>query len=221
MNDIEKIIKERHSVRSYLDKKIDKDKVKVLNELIRTINQKADLNIQLIMDDGDVFDKFILHYGRLKNCKNYIALIGENNSLLEEKIGYYGEQIVLKAQELGLNTCWVAGTYKKSSVSAKIGANEKLVCVIAIGYGQTNGIKRKSKDIKDVTNSKNYPDWFKKGIEFALLAPTAMNQQKFKFEYIDDENVKAISGRGAMTKIDLGIAKYHFELGANKKINWK
>ena len=148
MNNIEKIVKERHSVRSYLDKKIEQDKVDELNKLIDSINKEADLNIQLILDDGDVFDKFILHYGRLKNCKNYIALIGENSNLLEEKIGYYGEQIVLKAQELGLNNCWVAGTYKKSSVSAKIGKNEKLVCVIAIGYGQTNGVERKSKSIK-------------------------------------------------------------------------
>ena len=48
-----------------------------------------------------------------------------------------------------------------------------------------------------------------------------INEQKFKFEYIDEENVKALAGKGSMTKIDLGIVKYHFELGANKKINWK
>ena len=168
-----------------------------------------------------MFDKFILHYGRLKNCKNYIALIGEHNKNLDEKVGYFGEQIVLKAQELGLNTCWVAGTYSKNSVKAKINKNEKLVCIIAIGYGETNGKPRKSKSLEDVTNSKEYPDWFKKGIEYALLAPTALNEQKFKFEYIDEDIVKVNPGIGPMTKIDLGIVKYHFELGANKKINWK
>ena len=89
-----------------------------------------------------------------------------------------------------------------------------------IGYGDTNGVVRKSKTIEEVTNSKNYPDWYRKGIEFALLAPTAINQQKFKFEYIDDYNIKAIPGRDPMTKIDLGIVKYHFELGANRRINW-
>jgi len=221
MDNIEKIIRERHSVRSYLDKEIEMNKVSKLDTLINNINDNEDLNIQLILNDSEVFDKFILHYGRLKNCKNYIALIGKNDNFLEEKVGYFGEKIVLKAQELGLNTCWVAGTYKKSSVKAKINNNEKLVCIIAIGYGQTNGNVRKSKSIEDVSISVEYPDWYKKGIEFALLAPTALNQQKFKFEYIDDNNVKAISEKGAMTKIDLGIVKYHFELGANKKINWK
>ena len=221
MDNIEKLIRERHSVRSYLDKEIENEKVKKINDLINSINEEENLNIQLIINDGEAFDKFILHYGRLKNCKNYIALIGKKDNSLDEKVGYNGERIVLKVQELGLNTFWVAGTYKKSAVKAKIAKDEKLVCVIAIGYGETNGVIRKSKTIDEVTVSTNYPDWFKLGIEFALLAPTAVNQQKFKFEYIDENTVKAIPGRGAMTKIDLGIVKYHFELGANKKINWK
>ncbi len=221
MNNIEKLIKERHSVRSYLDKEIELDKVNELNKLIEEANKEANLNIQLILNDREVFDKYVLHYGKIKNCANYIALVGPNDSKLPEKVGYYGEKIVLKAQELGLNTCWVAGTYKKSAVKATINKSEKLVCIIAIGYGETNGITRRSKTIQDVTDSKESPDWFKKGIEYALLAPTAMNQQKFKFKYIGDYEVKAIPGVGPMNKIDLGIVKYHFELGANKKIIWK
>ena len=173
------------------------------------------------MNDSEVFDKFILHYGRLENCKNYIALIGKKDTTLEEKVGYFGEQIVLKAQELGLNTCWVAGTYKKKIVKAKINDNERLVCVIAIGYGKTNGKERRSKKIEDVTLTVNYPLWYKKGIAYALLAPTALNEQKFKFEYLNDNNVKAHKGIGPMTKIDLGIVKYHFELGANMDIDWQ
>ena len=221
MFDSEKIIKERHSVRSYLDKDIDKEIITELNKMIHLINESENLNIQFILNDPEVFDKFILHYGRIKNCKNYIALIGKDDSSLEEKVGYFGEQIVLKAQELGLNTCWVAGTYKKSSVKAKINDGEKLVCIIAIGYGNSSGNARKSKTISDVSLSKEYPDWYKKGVEFSLLAPTALNQQKFKFEYIDDNHVRVFPGKGSMTKIDLGIVKYHFELGANKKIIWK
>ena len=148
-------------------------------------------------------------------------MIGKKNDLLEEKIGYNGEKIVLLAQELGLNTCWVGGTYKKNAVNAKIESGEKLVCIIAIGYGETSGKPRKSKKIQEVTKSLNYPLWFQKGVEYALLAPTAINQQKFKFEYLADNNVKATSGIGPMTKIDLGIVKYHFELGANREISWK
>ena len=221
MNNIEKIIRERHSVRSYLEKEIEKEKVDELNKLIMDMNKNNKLHIQLILNDGETFDKFIFHYGRLKNCRNYIALIGKKDVTLDETVGYYGEQLVLKAQELGLNTCWVAGTYRKRSVKAKINDTEKLVCIIAIGYGETSGNARKSKTISEVTISKEYPEWYKKGIEFALLAPTAMNQQKFKFEYLGNDNVKVLAGKGKMTKIDLGIIKYHFELGANKKVNYQ
>lgn len=48
-----------------------------------------------------------------------------------------------------------------------------------------------------------------------------MNQQKFKFER-EGEKVIAKAGIGFYTKIDLGIAKYHFEVGAKKdKSIWK
>ncbi len=218
---IEKIINERHSVRSYLDKEIEKDKITKLNNEINSINKNNNLNIQLVLNDREVFDKFILSYGRIKNCNNYIALIGKKNKDLDEVVGYYGEKLVLLAQELGLNTCWVAGTYRKGLVKAKINEDEKLVCIIALGYGKTSGVKRKSKKFDDVVECSNYPDWFKKGVEYSLLAPTAMNQQKFKFNYIDKNIVEAKAIRGHLTKLDLGIVKYHFELGAKKEIEWR
>ena len=219
MKNIEKLIRERHSVRNYLEKSIEDEKVKELNKLIDEINKENDLNIQLMLND-DIFDKLIFSYGFIKGCNNYIAMIGKNSDDLEEKLGYNGEKIVLKAQELGLNTCWVGGTYKKRSVRAKIKSDEKMVCVIAIGYGATSGNPRKSKSIEDIAVTKDYPDWFKRGVEFALLAPTALNSQSFKFEYIDEDHVKAHVGKTHLAKVDMGIVKYHFELGADKTINW-
>ena len=125
-------------------------------------------------------------------------------------------------QELGLNSCWVAGTYSKSSVKVNINKDEKLVCIIAVGYGENSGYSRKSKSFDDVSISKEVPEWYKKGIEYALLAPTAINQQKFKFELLDNNVVSVKAGIGPMTKIDLGIVKYHFELGAGKdNFKWK
>lgn len=182
MKNIEETIKSRHSVRKFTDKEIDKKTVDKLNELIKECNKEGNLNIQLILNNGETFDKFILHYGKLKNAKNYLAMIGKKNKKLEENIGYYGQRLVLEAQELGLNTCWVAGTYSKDSVKATINKDEKLVCIIAIGYGENQGIPHKGKTFDDVSITKDVPDWYKKGIEYALLAPTAINQQKFKFE---------------------------------------
>lgn len=213
---IEDLVKSRHSVRKYLAKSIEEDKIKEIQELIDKINKENDLHIQLILNEREAFSKFYLNYGKL-NASNYITLIGKNSKDLDEKVGYFGEMIVLKAQELGLNTCWVAGTYSKREVKADIKDDEKLVCIIAIGYGENQGIKRNSKRFKDVSYTLDAPDWYVKGVEFALLAPTAINQQKFKFELIDNNKVRITPGIGlSNTKIDMGIAKYHFELGAGK-----
>jgi nitroreductase len=211
------LMKERHSVRQYTDKKIEKEKREVLNAFIAQINQKAGLHIQIIYDEPKCFDSMMAHYGKFEGVNNYIALVGKKNSKLDENLGYYGEQIVLKAQELGLNTCWVAMTHGKSK--AQIDKGEKQVCLISLGYGKTSGVSHKSKELKEVCNhKKNMPEWFLAGMEAALLAPTAMNQQKFYFDLLPDNSIKITCGKGFYTKLDLGIVKYHFEVVSDKRI---
>ena len=51
------------------------------------------------------------------------------------------------------------------------------------------------------------------GERAALLAPTAMNQQKFRLTWSGTQ-VKAVSTGGFYSNVDLGIVKCHFELGA-------
>ena len=59
------------------------------------------------------------------------------------------------------------------------------------------------------------PDWFRAGVEAAMTAPTAINQQKFMLTLMrDGATVKAAAGLGPYAKMDLGIVKYHFEIGA-------
>lgn len=93
--------------------------------------------------------------------------------------------------------------------------------MLALGYGATQGVAHKIKTAEQVSNlSSESPDWFKQGVEAALLAPTAMNQQKFKFKLVEDDAVLATAGVGFYSKIDLGIAKYHFELGAQRAVRF-
>lgn len=214
------LMKNRHSVRQYENKKIEPEKQKILSDLISDINKKAELNIQVCFDEPEAFDTFMAHYGKFENVTNYIALIAKNNK--DEQIGYFGEKLVLKAQELGLNTCWVALTYGKKKAKITKNKGEKIYCVLALGYGKTQGVPHTSKTVEAVSNASNdTPAWFKNGVEASLLAPTAMNQQKFKFIYNQDGTVSTKAGMGFYTKIDLGIAKCHFELGTNQKFDWK
>lgn len=216
--DIDEVIKSRHSVRSYTDEVIGEDIKQSLVDCINDCNKKADLHIQLVTDEPDVFGKSLMaHYGKFNNVRNYICLIGKKANDMDEKLGYYGEKVVLKAQELGLNTCWVGLTFSKSNVKCNVADGEKVEAVIAIGYGETQGVNHKIKKAEQICKDIDAtPEWFKKGVEWALLAPTAMNQQKFRFSYLPDNKVMAKTDWGFFAKMDLGIAKLHFELGAGK-----
>ncbi len=215
--DLLEAMKRRHSVRQYVDKAIEGE---VLNELLQEIeacNEEGDLNVQLVLNEPRAFSGFMAHYGNFSGVTNYIALVGKKCNDLDEKCGYYGERLVLKAQQLGLNTCWVALTYKKIPSAFKVEKDEKFTVVIAIGYGRNRGLVRRSKTAEQVSNiSTSSPEWFKNGVAAALLAPTAINQQKFYLK-LNENRVLAKAGLGPCAKMDLGIVKYHFELGAGKE----
>lgn len=210
-------IKNRHSVRSYSERKIEGDVKDKLQQMIIDCNKESGLNIQLVLDEPKAFDNFIMHYGRFSGVCNYIALVGAKTDDLEEKCGYFGEKIVIYAQMLGLKTCWVGVGYNKTQNAFTVGANEKLCLMIAIGYGNEQGKAHKSKTFEQVCRvNGTVPDWFRRGVEAALLAPTAMNQQQFRFS-LDGNKVSVKAGIGFFSKVDLGIAKYHFEAGAGKE----
>ena len=214
--DILETMKKRHSVRQYTGAPIPEEIRKKLDAYVSDINEKSGLNVQIIYDEPVCFGSGMAHYGKFEGANDYISLVGKKSAGLDEKCGYYGELIVLKAQELGLNTCWAALTHGKSE--ATVGKGEKEVIVISLGYGKHHGFVRKSKSPQEVSNvTKDSPEWFKRGVEYALLAPTAINQQKFRITLSDGGRVSIRSGAvGPCLKIDLGIVKCHFELGAGK-----
>ena len=217
--DLREAIKSRHSVRKYKDIPIPEELVEKLNLLIDACNAESGLHIQLITEDPECFDTLFAHYGMFSNANNYLALVGPKSlPRLEELCGYYGQQIVIAAQMMGLNTCWVAGTYSRSKCKADQQEGEKIVCVIAIGYGETQGVKHKSKPLSKICNvpESEMPVWFKNGVKAAMMAPTAMNQQKFMIT-LDGDKAVITAGRGPMTKIDLGIVRYNFEAVSGHK----
>lgn len=204
--DMLEVMKNRHSVRQYKDQAIENSKREEINALIKQANADSGLSMQVFYDEPKCFDSFMAHYGKFVNVKNYIAIVGTKDQ--QEKAGYYGEKIVLKCQEMGLNTCWVAMTHGKSQ--AKIQKGQKLLIIISLGYGDNQGVAHKSKSLDVLGKADKETEWFKKGMEAASLAPTAMNQQKFLFE-LKNGTVTAKSLGGFYSTIDLGIAKYHFE----------
>ena len=211
------LMKARHSVRQYMETPLEEGVINALEKEIDACNDESGLHIQLVKNEPKAFSGFMAHYGKFSGVTNYIALVGKKTAVLDEACGYYGERLVLKAQELGLNTCWVALTYKKVPSAFEIRRGEKLALVIALGYGKTQGAAHKTKTPAEVSNvTPESPQWFKDGVDAALLAPTAMNQQQFMLTLKDDV-VEATARPGVCAKVDLGIVKYHFELAAGRE----
>ncbi len=212
--DIFEAMEARHSVRQYLDSGLDPAAEAALRDEIAACNEEGGLHIQLITDEPGAFSNFLAHYGRFSGVRSYIAMVGKKGPELEEQLGYYGQRLVLKAQMLGLNTCWVALTFSKGKSRAAVGAGEKLVCVISVGCGANQGVPHKNRPMESLYRAEGpLPEWFRRGMEAAMLAPTATNQQRFLLTLRGGEVLAEATG-GFYSKVDLGIVKYHFEVGA-------
>ena len=221
---LQEAIAARHSVRQYQEKPIEAIVVERLNEEIALCNQEGKLHIQLVVNEPKAFTGGMAKYGKFSGVGNYLAMVGPKGA--DEAIGYYGERLVLLAQTLGLNSCWVGLSFKKQPDKYVVADGEKLHCVIALGYGATQGVQHPMRPMEKFLGTQasrlqiiNLPDWFRRGMEAVLLAPTAVNQQKFEFDLLDNHTVSAracftLVGYG---KMDLGIVKYHFELAAGRE----
>ena len=207
--DLTEAMRQRHSVRRYLDRPLDPDVKDRLDAFARQCSRESGLHIQLICNEPAGFGK------TFPGADNYFALVGPRSADLEEKCGYQGERLVLFAQQLGLNTCWAMLSKARKAAAYLLEDGEVFVIAIAVGYGADSGKERKSKSFEDVTKlTGEAPEWFRKGVEAALLAPTAMNQQAFVLELLPDGAVRARPKLRPLAHLDLGIVKYHFEIGA-------
>ena len=162
-------INARHSVRAYRNEPIEEDKRRQLDRFAEACNRESGLHIFLRYDDPEGFDSRLAHYGHFRNVRNYIVLAGEKSPEFDFRCGYYGEKVVLFAQQLGLNTCWAALTFNKRKVRELIPDGETLCMVIALGYGETQGNPRKSKTFAEVTENGTDEAWFTQGVEANCL----------------------------------------------------
>ena len=223
--DLKEAIVARHSVRKYLDKPLRQEQIAALNAAIARIDEETGLHVQLVINEPLAFSTGLFKYGAFSGVRNYLVMAGGKGRDVDEAVGYHGEKLVLMAQSMGLNTCWVGLTYKKIPEAYVLRGGERIHCVISLGYGETPGVRHPMKPREKFYESAGpLPDWFVAGLDAALLAPTAINQQKFKFILHADGSVeaRALPSLAGYTHMDLGIAKYHFEIGAApEKVIWR
>ena len=223
--DSQQAIRERHAVRKYVDRPIEPEKVREIQKLIDECNAECGLHIQLVLDEPLAFSTGVFKYGQFSGVKNYLALVVKRNVDQNEAVGRCWQRIVLLMQTLGLNSCWVGLTFRNVKDAYRLEPDEKLRMVIACGYGETNGVERRQRKpvgefFEDARAEKGtLPDWFVRGMDAALLAPTAMNRQKFFFRLLDGGKVSARAKFDPLgyAPLDLGIVKCNFEIAAGRE----
>lgn len=213
---MQEAMKLRHTVRRYTDRKISEALLARLTERLRGYHEQYGLSMKLVTENRDAFGP-LLRLVLAKGVQNYVVLAGPDRPETGERIGRCGADFMLFAQTLGLNTWWVGGTFSRGGVGKHVPKGEKLLGLIALGYGADQGRPHKSKKPEEIAGySGDWPAWFTAGVEATLLAPTALNKQAFSIRG-EGRRVSMTCDNGVFSGVDLGIGKYHFELGAGRE----
>lgn len=214
-------IRERHSVREYDGKPLARAEFDALGAVVEEFARESGLGIQLVGDNPEVFN-VIARFGLIRECRTHVAFVVDDakagDVAADEAIGYWGQRIVLAAQDMGLNTCWCALCSRKKS-RAVVTPEKKIRLVIAVGHGKTQGFSRKTKSVEALSSVEcaKGPAWFAEAMEAAQLAPTAMNNQNFKITLLSDgKTVRIDAPQSGLNVIDEGIVRCNFEIAANE-----
>lgn len=225
---IREAAEKRTSRRKYIEIPIEASKLSAIAALISDINAESGLSVEFIPDASSAFKNMSRSMGWFKGVGAAFAMKGKiTDRYLHEKIGYYGEKLVLECVRMGLGTCWVGGSYNKNAVPCTVQKDESLVLVITIGYVEKTksfiekmmtGDDKKSKSLSELLRSDSQPpDWVLKGMEMVLNAPSANNLQPVIFDFKHGLLSAGILHNTGFELVDMGIAKYHFELAASGK----
>lgn len=214
-------IRERHSVREYDGKPLSRAEFDALGAVVRECTRESSLDIQLVGDNPEVFN-VIARFGLIRGCRTHAAFVVDDGKArgvaADEAIGYWGQKIVLAAQDMGLNTCWCALCSRRKS-RAVVAPGKKIRLIIAVGHGKTQGFTRKTKSVEALSSVEcvKAPAWFAAAMEAAQLAPTAMNNQNFKITLLSDgKTVRIDAPQSGLNVIDEGIVRCNFEVAANE-----
>jgi nitroreductase len=225
MTDLQAIDR-RTSRRSYAGTSLSQEDCDAMIAWTQWADQASGLSFMLMHDGREAFQGLHRSYGLFDGVRSVLLIKGSRqDSDRKEKAGYYGERIVLEATKRGLGTCWVGGTYRRSSIMPNVADEEELICVITIGnveerrsFRETiiHGLTaRRSKTVQELVESdESLPEWFLRGIHAVQKAPTAVNSQKFIFTYQNGKVSAHVPDRSMFDLVDLGIGKLHFEIGS-------
>ena len=216
--DLKLAMRQRHTVRKFTSEPLSAELISQLNDRVCANNERFGLAISLKVGDESALPGALKLFFA-KGVRNYFVLAGSDRPGLDEDLGYASADLMLFAQALGLNTWWIGGTFSRKNVEQAV-PGKKVIGIVAVGFGVTPGVAHKSKTAAEVSSYEGpEPQWFADGVQAALLAPTALNKQCFRIAGAGNK-VSITENGGAFSGADIGIVKYHFELGAGTAFEW-
>ena len=216
--DLKLAMRQRRTVRKFTSEPLSPELISQLNDRVRANNERLGLAISLKVGDESALPGALKLFFA-KGVRNYFVLAGSDRPGLDEDLGYASADLMLFAQALGLNTWWIGGTFSRKNVEQAV-PGKKVIGIVAVGFGVTPGTAHKSKMAAEASSYEGpEPQWFADGVQAALLAPTALNKQCFRIAGAGNK-VSITENGGAFSGADIGIVKYHFELGAGNAFEW-
>ncbi len=225
---LKEAIEQRKSRRTFSSQKLEKEVIESIQIEIDGVNQKSGLTFSFIEDGSKSFNGF-KSYGMFKNVRSLIVLKGNpNQPHFYEKIGYFGEQLMLELVRKHLGVCWVGGTYQKNEEWKD--TDEEIVCVFPVGYTKDKldfkekiiqkQLHMKRKTLEQLCTYDKAKTWFIEAMKAVQKAPSAVNRQPFYFTLKNDVVSVKMTQENKPAEIDLGIAKYHFEVISQRVFPW-
>lgn len=232
-----KLIEKRRSVRTFENKKLEDNLKEKIDLFIKDLEREYYFKYKFPLIDLNLEGK-VGTYGVIKGANAYIGgVMLEGGNLVE--LGYLFEKIIIYLTDLGIGTCWLGGTFKRSEFfkAMDLKEDERLLIVTPVGYIEEKmSLKEKSmrvlaqsdrrKEFNELFFDENldplYLDDlkdFRIALEMVRIGPSASNKQPWRIIKKDREfnlYLKRTKGYAKsldydIQMIDMGIAQYHFE----------
>jgi nitroreductase len=212
LQDIEKTIRTRKSIRTYTDKSIEpKIKQNVIDfmqsDSVGIFGNKVDFS--WIDGSSDEFkDVKLGTYGIISGTTSFIAGKVGISDMNFEDFGYSMEKLVLFCTQHNIGTCWMGGTYNNTAFSKAVGLQEEelIPAVTPVGYFGTKKrtIDKMFRYMAGSDNRKPFDELFYSKtfqgqlnekeketfgffLEMVRLAPSASNKQPWRV--VVDNNI--------------------------------
>lgn len=139
----QKLMKSRKSTREYKEASIDENKLNILLDYFNDCKKLVpDINIEVILfEDGeDVFSRLngmAGYNGMMIKAPSYIIIVSEVRNGYIENTGFVGENMILKAEDEGIATCWISfqdSDAISGALELDIDKDKEITGIISLGY---------------------------------------------------------------------------------------